>query len=334
MKTPLFALALLAAGSVGGVEIRLQVLDEAKRPLPAVSILAGFGNARPRDDVMIQRVTDKDGRIVVQGTAIYRMFVKAQLAGHYDVECLDLDIKRDHDLTVIMRRIIRPIPLYVDTCTMKSADFDEALVDSYVERTLEYDFEMGALLPPHGQGRIADVRVHSRAWFVGWTLDEEKLKVEEENFRRIGRPLRMLRQFYGRWRSEQVITFPGKDAGFVRVTPPDFQRFSGLMLPHEAPVEGYQPELRGQASYDGPWQEEWNRPASGYFLRTRVKHDAEGRIVSAHYGKVVGPFVFEPSGTLTFRYHFNPTPNDRNLEFDPVKNLFDAKKRGAQAPYR
>jgi hypothetical protein len=35
----------------------------------------------------------------------------------------------------------------------------------------------------------------------------------------------------------------------------------------------------------------------------------------AHYGKIYGDF-------MNFTYYLNPTPNDRNVEFDPKRNLF------------
>ena len=34
-------------------------------------------------------------------------------------------------------------------------------------------------------------------------------------------------------------------------------------------------------------------------------------------------------GVLRFTYYYNPKANDRNLEFDPKKNLFSANFPGA-----
>ncbi len=49
--------------------------------------------------------------------------------------------------------------------------------------------------------------------------------------------------------------------------------------------------------------------------------DANGKVVSAHYAKIHGGFEWFISGKVRFQYHFNPTANDRNLEFDPSRNL-------------
>src|SRR5204863_9024831 len=53
----------------------------------------------------------------------------------------------------------------------------------------------------------------------------------------------------------------------------------------------------------------------GYFFRIRTSVHASGKIVSANYGKIYGDF-------MDFTYYLNPTPNDRNIEFDPKRNLF------------
>ncbi len=334
MKMPLCVFALLAVAPLGAVEVRLQVLDDAKRPLPGVAIEAAFGNTGRRDDVTIRRLTDQDGRFLARGTAVYRLSVTARLAGHYDIECLDLDKTKDHDLTVVMRRIVRPIPLYSDTCRLAAHHRDNPPPIPYVEGTFSYDFEVGEMLPPYGRGRIADVQVHSRAWLLGWTVSEEKLQEQEAWGRRAGLREGLVRYQLGRWKSEQVLTFPGKDAGFVQVNPPDFQPCSGLKHPHEAPLEGYQPEMRGGADSDNPTDYNLGRPTSGYFLRLRVKHDAQGRIVSAHYAKIFGVIAYSVSGGVVFPYVFNPTPNDRNLEFDVRENLFKEKKPFAFGPFR
>ena len=51
-----------------------------------------------------------------------------------------------------------------------------------------------------------------------------------------------------------------------------------------------------------------------YFVfRIRATVDASGKLVSAHYGKILGPWEF--FGTMrTGAVYFNPTPNDTNLE--------------------
>ena len=56
---------------------------------------------------------------------------------------------------------------------------------------------------------------------------------------------------------------------------------------------------------------------SGQYLvfRVRPKVDRDGRLVSAHYGRIMGDWRFvEKGGMLLGPIFFNPTPNDTNLE--------------------
>jgi hypothetical protein len=80
---------------------------------------------------------------------------------------------------------------------------------------------------------------------------------------------------------------------------------NGLQSLHEAPIDGYQPKYE---------QTQMPNPNRIYYFRVRTKLDENGNVVSAHYGKIYGDF-------MQFRYYFNPTPNDRNIEYDPKQNL-------------
>ena len=60
-------------------------------------------------------------------------------------------------------------------------------------------------------------------------------------------------------------------------------------------------------------------------LRTRVKYDDNGNMISANYSRILGEFSVLPSVSVTESI-FNPRPNDSNLEFDPTKNLYKVKK--------
>ncbi len=74
-------------------------------------------------------------------------------------------------------------------------------------------------------------------------------------------------------------------------------------------------------------KEDMNNPDRNYYFRVRTVVDDRGNIVSAHYGKIYGDF-------MQFSYYFNPTPNSRNVEFDPKQNLMTNLKpdEGVSAP--
>ena len=64
-------------------------------------------------------------------------------------------------------------------------------------------------------------------------------------------------------------------------------------------------------------KDDMNNPNRNYFFRVRTVKNDEGNIVSAYYGKIYGDF-------MQFSYYLNPTPNDRNIEFDPKQNLISS----------
>ena len=53
-----------------------------------------------------------------------------------------------------------------------------------------------------------------------------------------------------------------------------------------------------------------------YYFRIRTQTNELGQVTNALYGKIYGQI----NGCFT--YFLNPTPNDRNVEFDPKRNLF------------
>ena len=97
---------------------------------------------------------------------------------------------------------------------------------------------------------------------------------------------------------------------------------STLRLPRVAPEIGYETNLvrRAYRHRDGAYVE--RREDQNYFFRVRTKRDDGGRVISALYGKIHGEIEFEHAGEVRFAYYLNPRPNDRNLEFDPAKNIF------------
>ncbi|MDZ4199972.1 MAG: hypothetical protein U1E27_11905 [Kiritimatiellia bacterium] len=64
-----------------------------------------------------------------------------------------------------------------------------------------------------------------------------------------------------------------------------------------------------------------NRDDENYFFRVRTKRDKYGVITNALYGKIQGILSFDYEKNISFTYYLNPTPNDRNMEFDPSRNL-------------
>lgn len=158
------------------------------------------------------------------------------------------------------------------------------------DQNLGYDLKIGDWVAPHGAGKQTDVIFnvhHSKKDF--WTLDYRL-----------------------------TVTFPNEHDGIQ-----EFKRdqFSALKSPHHAPEKGYLAEWIQTATRSGKNAKTVSNrdPNRGHWLRVRTKIDKEGNIISANYLKIYGDFP-------DIRYYFNPTSNDRNLEFDLERNLFGSLK--------
>lgn len=104
-----------------------------------------------------------------------------------------------------------------------------------------------------------------------------------------------------------------KNAGFMTAR---YQiKYSELKMPHEAPTTGYQKSVT-IINKEDPMDQ-------ALFVRSRVKLNTDGEIISAHYGKIQGPVFINNRGGIALTHYFNPSENDTNLEFDPERNLID-----------
>lgn len=203
--------------------------------------------------------------------------------------------------SIVMREKKNPTPLYA-----RRVDLDIPARDVW----LGYDLVIGDWLPPYGRGESKDLQFRSSP--MEWDPAGPKTGdsgVLEVNF--------------------------GVGAGFLRVDEKNgWLAVSKLKMPHEAPMEGYlQEPLKIEASSNVSNSEVKN--AKGYFFRCRAQFDGD-KVINAQYGKVLGQFDFWPYiserhreeppkafGNVKFLYYLNPKPDERNLEFDLEKNLFD-----------
>lgn len=158
-----------------------------------------------------------------------------------------------------------------------------------------FDLEVGDWVVPHGTGRTTDIIFEVSGHYASYRDHNLTLNV----------------------------TFPNEGDGLI-----EFEGVrnigSQLRSDHLAPESGYQPELtlRKKALYEqksSQWLNE-SKPGSNYYLRVRTVRDEEGNAISANYGKIYGNIEF-----LDFiqaeAVYFNPTVNDRNVEFDRLQNL-------------
>lgn len=320
MKTAFALWSLFLWPSLFGYEVKIRVVDDKGVPVPDARAVISFVMIQQGTNIEHVGTTDKNGTFSADGRGQHSVFVSVSKASHYEARIERLPSDKNLNLTVIIPRVLNPLPLYANRFSLGSG---RGLKIPLKNEWLGYDFEAADWVAPHGKGKAADIRFRFRNEFKGWKYSEKEL----EHSRKVNSQLSEaeFKDFYGKWDAELDISFAGEREGLFEEI--RFLEYSRLKLPHNAPAEGYVPTWRYTANNYSPRTARQN---VGFFLRTRVKVDKSGNIISANYAKTVGDIYLVPQGMLMFTYYFNPVPNDRNLEFDPKRNLFPASFPGAR----
>ncbi|MGJ3243862.1 MAG: carboxypeptidase-like regulatory domain-containing protein, partial [Opitutales bacterium] len=334
-------LFVLTVHGLSAVEFRISVVDSNGSPIEGAEVALGFDNA-PSIPRYFKRSgkTDEEGLFVTRANANISMSLVATMEGYYkfgypNAQPLDFamrDISEVFEYTVRMREIKNPIPLLA---RMNTVNEDEAYHIPETNVWIGFDFRKFDWVRPYGRGETADMKFRYQRKFYKINVPKYG-NITEETMRQnvISRNKRLnipfseesFRNEFGIWSGNLEIGFPRPGDGWVRVEE-DFVPQSMLQMPHEAPDTGYQHKGWSRKVHSQK-SKIWNvLPSYGYFLRTRTEMDSAGNVKSANYTKIAGEIGFHPVGRIWMTYYFNPTPNDRNLELDPQKNLIRSNNR-------
>lgn len=164
------------------------------------------------------------------------------------------------------------------------------------EKPIGFDLDKGDWVTPYGNGIHTDL--------IAYAECDSPEDVFNHNFR-------------------MTISFPNEKDGIIADGVYSSDSGSRLRSDHMAPKTGYSSEWVQVRHRTKHKIIEYNYDSNRkYYFRIRTKLDEHGNIVSAQYGKIYGDF-------FVFTYYLNPTPNDRNVEFDPEQNLFGGRDRFA-----
>jgi hypothetical protein len=192
---------------------------------------------------------------------------------------------------LVLKPILNPIPMYARKVQM--------LRVPVVGQPVGFDLVASDWVTPHGKGSVPDLI---------FTLQKTFVDVEKP------------------FEATLTITFANEGDG-IQPTVAAPHVGSELRLPRYAPEDGYEPKLVKGTSRAAANQMivPANKDDLNYFFRVRTRKE-ENKIVSANYGKIYRDIDFDiinsDTALLFFTYYLNPTPNDRNMEFDPARNLF------------
>ena len=294
--------------------LTFHVTDSKSRSVTNANVGVRFrvGEEKP---VERKGVTDENGVFVAEGKTTYEVFYDVTLENYYAFSSVRRYYKTDGigvkdgrwqpwnpTIEITLKKKRNPIPMYAQKATVRLPKNGEAF---------GYDFMVGDLVAPHGKGKQADLFLMCA------------FKTTGESF--------------GDYKVELFITAVQQDEG-IMVNQKDEGAFKSA---YEAQENGYEPQYYSVLERTASEILQKIELASTEYLtfRSRIIRDDEGNIISSHYGKIImdgtidyGIDFKNPEGTrVGFTYYFNPTPNDRNIEYDPAENLFDKVKfRGMQ----
>jgi len=283
-----------------GVKTRytLRVVDDDGQPVSGANVQISF---MMEDSQWIRGLTDADGRFSAEGRSRGEWNFGVRKEGYYrtsggfEIDYHEGVLVKDGkwqpwnpEITVVLRRIINPIPMYAK----RVSTFIPGLGERF-----GFDLMKGDWISPHGMGTDSDIFFRIDRNIIRETVYDILLKV----------------------------SFANTEDGIIQT---NIILNSDFKMPRYAPQTGYQAEhvvTLGENAEKGYYNtKNWLHWYG--FMRTRTAVNEHDASISAHFTKlphgfrVVGYLADLP--TLIFTYYLNPTPNDRNMEFDPSRNLF------------
>lgn len=269
----------------------VNMATKKKRALPYENVgYKGFSSKTDNDGFLSERFFCCDGRVLCS--------VKAE--GYYDEDLPDIVYRTNYDvrkketvfledrkaLAITLFPRLNPIPMYSYIGNVTWRNFGTNQVEK-----LGYDLKKGDWVAPVGSGEVADFFLSHRASLTDGVLD-----------------------------SAGLLEFPEGAGGYIVRS----DQADGRMIVYSADTNAcYRTSfLAGRIKkFDGEVisQVQVLKSSECLVMRTRVKKNSMGEIVSCNYSKIYGPL--EIAGLFRFKQSsFNDTPMDNNLEFDARRN--------------
>jgi hypothetical protein len=303
----MLATCLTAQAQVPDPEVKIEarIIGETGQAISNASVSVWFRKLKTnnpfdgQESISRKGVTDEQGIYVAINQTLARCGVAAEKEGYYPSrEQLLLEDKDGnwvpwHQVVSLqLRKKESPTAMYAKRLHYVAMPTTDSPAG--------YDLMAGDWVAPHGKGAVQD---------LVFTLQ---------------------REFQGRYdfKWQLSVQFAGDGNGWQAISPTEETPQSELRFPRTVPADGYTFSNMFLAYSRGSFgrMETNSATATNYFFRVRSEYDANKQLKSAHYGKMLGPIQVNVQGTktakLSFTYYLNPAALDRNIEFDPQKNLF------------
>ena len=302
--------------AVAKQKVILRCVDQEGTPLPDVMVWSGVSlDGNPETTTQINGKTDTNGCFIVEGRSYGEVGYVCEKDGYYKTRetkwlAQNPMVTVSHDRwqpygmtnTVVLKRKINPVAMYVATYGMESHNIP------FVRKEIGFDLWKNDWIHPDGRGEHAD-------FFVVFEWDGSKYA-----------------DYKG---SALTLLFKDPYSGAYKT---EVDGFSALKSPYHANTnEVFAGNMRFNYIRGNSVATTVNEQLKGnecLILRVRTRVDDDGNLISAYYSKIYGPMHFgyalESPGSVGLRYYLNPNENDPNLEADITKNLLHPNKMFAE----
>jgi hypothetical protein len=294
--------AMASGFELPAAKVTIRVVDENRQPVENAKVSLGFGDTSTNGFTDANGLFTGEGRCNISGmgsmiTKDGYYFGPATIPKFHEHDnTLNRWLPWNETYTAILRPIEKPVALYA-----KRVETEIPVLN----QPCGYDLEVGDWTAPNGKGIQKDLI---------FTIHQEYRGIQDYDV--LGE-----------------LTFENPLNGLQAVEMSVIGTNSIFKWERQAPEDGYQTKFQLQNSWhkdtgaihsfkfgNGIWE--------GYFFRVRTV-EQDDKIVSANYGKIRGGIEVFPNKQnpkIDFTYYFNPTPNDRNLEWDTHHDLFPGLK--------
>lgn len=292
--------------------VTLRVADSLGIPVTNALLSGAFWPSDSSTDAKVfEGYTNTNGLFTVKGETIHSMNYTITKEGFYKTSG-KYWFRRQGEVriqdgrwqpwnptnTVMLKEHRKPIAMYAKEVDVRIPVRDQPI---------GFDLEKADWVAPHGQGAMVDLVFTYAASYEGPQTFSKRIELSFSNPR------------------------DGVQAFALDTT-------SEFVSLYSAPEEGYAPSLIDEQARTRTKILKISEIPKGQYLVFRVRSvtNQAGRIISANYGKIYSPNLLDPlieygrmgdTDRLMFTYYLNPAPNDRNLEFDPSRNLLDVGRR-------
>lgn len=292
--------------------VTLRVVDSIGKPVEHAQLsVALFPSDSYASADVREGQTDGDGCLSVEGTTVGDMTYTVTKSGYYRTtgkylfyRCGESGVQDGRwqpwnpTNTVVLKEHRNPVAMY-------AMNVDVPIPAG--NAPIGFDLVVGDWVAPHGRGAIADLLIKYTASYEGPQTFSKRLELSFSNPR------------------DGVQAIP-------------LDETSDFVSLYAATEDGYTPTLVDEQARTRTRILKRSETAEGQYLVFRVRSvvNEEGKVVSANYGKIYSPNLLDPiieygrmedADRVMFTYYFNPTANDRNLEFDPARNLLANPER-------